>query len=57
MADDLIPNNLIQIATLISNISIVAVGVKLTRHLSRMEFKVELMWEEFNKRILANRNR
>ena len=37
-----------------TNISILIVGLKLVRHLSRIEFKVETMWSIFMKKFVNN---
>ncbi len=42
---------LIQIVTIGTNISIIVVGIKLVRHISRMEFKVDTMWSVFIRRF------
>ena len=43
--------NWINILSVITNISIIAVGIKLIRHISRMEMKVDLMWMVFVRRF------
>lgn len=44
------PQAWVQLFSVISNISIVLVGVKLIRHISRLEFKVDMMWGVFVRR-------
>lgn len=41
----------IQLVSVITNVSIIAVGIKLIRHISRMEMKVDLMWMVFVRRF------
>jgi hypothetical protein len=47
----MIPTNWISILSVVTNISIIAVGIKLIRHISRMEMKVDLMWMVFVRRF------
>jgi len=42
---------LIPYTNLAINIGVVVVGVKIIRHLTRMELRVSLMWAEFKKRF------
>jgi hypothetical protein len=37
----------IEFISVATNISILIVGIKLVRHMSRMELKVEMMWDVF----------
>ena len=39
----------LELVSVLSNISMVIVGVKLVRHLSRIEFRVDTMWKVFMK--------
>lgn len=41
----------IQLLSVGTNFSILIVGIKLIRHLSRMELKVDTMWDAFIKRF------
>lgn len=41
----------IQLISAIVNVSILVIGIKLTRHISRMEMKVDLMWIVFQRRF------
>lgn len=41
----------LRFSTVITNIGIIIVGFKIVRHLSRMEFKVDLMWEAFERKF------
>lgn len=36
-----------QVVSIFTNISIIIVGIKIVRHLTRMEFKVDMMWNVF----------
>lgn len=38
-----------QILDLVTNMSVIVVVVKLIRHITRMELKVEIMWERFKR--------
>lgn len=39
------------IASIVTNFSIVLVGVRLIRHITRVEYQVELMWGVFVRRF------
>ena len=41
----------VQILSVATNVSILIVGIKLVRHLTRIEFKVDMMWAEFMRKI------
>jgi hypothetical protein len=43
--------NLISILSILTNFTVLIVGVQLIRHLSRIEFKVEMLWKHFEKSI------
>jgi hypothetical protein len=49
-ANDIIPGA-IQIISILTNIGLLGVGIKLVRHLTRIEFKVEMMWGVFVRRF------
>lgn len=42
---------LFQWVSIATNLSIVIVGIKLVRHLTRMEFRVNTMWNTFSKKF------
>ena len=46
----------LQAVNLGANVSIIVVGLRLIRHLSRMEFKVDLMWATFSHKFNVNIN-
>ena len=50
------PPEWLQILTAITNVGVLTVGVKLVRHLSRMELKVETMWAVFMRRFGQREN-
>ena len=41
----------VQILAVVTNISILLIGIRLVRHLTRLEIRVEMMWEVFAKRF------
>lgn len=41
----------IQIFTIITNSALVLAALKLVRHITRVEFKVDLMWEAFSRKF------
>lgn len=43
----------LQLSNVVVNLGIVVVGIKLIRHISRIEMKVELMWEAFRTKFLG----
>lgn len=42
--------NWVQILTVGTNLSLLIIGIKVIRHLTRMEFRVGMMWHDFLKR-------
>lgn len=48
------PQDWIQILSVATNISLLVVGVKLVRYISRMELKVDTMWVDFIHRHKVN---
>lgn len=40
---------ILQIVDVATNLTIIMIGFKLTRHMTRMEMKVELMWSRFRR--------
>lgn len=42
---------ILQLLSITTNISIIIVGIRLVRHMARIEFKVELMWSVFINRF------
>jgi len=46
----------IEIVNLVANIGIIVVGMKIVRHLTRMEMRVSMMWNEFKRRFEIGEN-
>jgi hypothetical protein len=44
-------NDWIQGLSILTNVGVFIVGIKLVRHLTGIEFKVDMMWKHFEKEI------
>jgi hypothetical protein len=48
-------DDILRLSTVITNIGIIIIGFKIVRHITRMEFKVDMMWNAFEKKFNTER--
>ena len=53
----MMPFDWLQLSAIVTNITVIIVGVKLVRYLSRMELKIDTLWDIFMNEKLVKTTR